>query len=111
MAFCVWGGRDPTASVKAEKNNKKKTVNVVLFDFVEPCCRARPYADGVELLPEGELRLLVGGEHSVVPRAVWGQRCGHGEHAALGVGRAQQGARKVASSWWEKNKYSKSKRE
>lgn len=61
--------------------------------------RGKPYADGVELLSEGELGLLVGGEHSVVPRAVRGQRGGHGEHAALRVGRAQQGARKVASSW------------
>lgn len=66
--------------------------------------RGKPYADGVELLSEGELGLLVGGEHSVVPRAVRGQRGGHGEHAALRVGRAQQGARKVASSWGGKKK-------
>ena len=58
-----------------------------------------PYADGVQLLPEGQLSLLVWGEHPGVSGAVGRQRGGDGEHPTLRVAaqhRAQQGAGQMA---------------
>lgn len=62
--FSVSKGKDPTASTK------KKTcehMNIrVRFSPLGVNTNALSYTDGVELLPQGELGLLVGGEHSVV---------------------------------------------